>query len=93
MTEASQGTDSGDSPHDEMTFEQMLLSDDFFSFEAFSQCKKLSEMRQKRGRASYRLVAQRSNQSESDLEKFDIDAYQIESDFAQTKNCLKNFQD
>ena len=62
---------------DQMTFEQMLLSDDFFSFEAFSQMKKLSEMRQKRGRASYRQVitAQRSNQSESEYEfgKFDID--------------------
>lgn len=28
---------------EEMTFEQMLKSEDFFSFEAFNQCKKLSE--------------------------------------------------
>lgn len=47
-------TESKTVQSDEMTFEQMLLSDSFFSFETFSKCKKLSEMRQKRGRVSYR---------------------------------------
>lgn len=79
---------------EDMTFEQMLMSDNFFSFEAFSQCKKLSEMRQKRGKGnvvpSYRemrQMAMKSTQSDSDFEfgKFDIDAEQHDSDYVSSR--------
>ena len=72
------------------TFEQMLMSDDFFSFEAFNQCKKLSEQLRGKKSSSYRQIVQGAlrpnvaSESEFELETFDIDA-QHDSDFIKTR--------
>lgn len=66
------------------------MSDDFFSFEAFNKCKKLSEQLRRKP-SSYRKIVQGAiklnvgSESEFEYETFDIDAQQHDSDFVKTR--------